>query len=63
MDKVGQLTKTTYSDGAFTTRAYDDLGRLVTVAADERGNPTTYAYETGCGCAGTGDEGERRARP
>jgi YD repeat-containing protein len=34
----------------FASRTYDDLGRLIT-ATDERGNATTFEYETGCGCA------------
>jgi RHS repeat-associated protein len=49
-DRAGQLLKTTFPDQTYTSRTYDDLGRLKT-ATDERGNTTTYEYEPGCGCA------------
>jgi YD repeat-containing protein len=46
---AGQLVKTTYADGRFTSQGYDALGRL-TSKTDERGGTTTYAYEPGCDC-------------
>jgi RHS repeat-associated protein len=49
-DLAGELVKTTYADGTFTTQTYDDLGRLAS-KTDERGNTTAYEYEAGCGCA------------
>jgi RHS repeat-associated protein len=49
-DLAGQLVKTTYPDGTFTTQSYDALGRLQS-RTDERGNTTTYAYQPGCDCA------------
>ena len=42
--------KTTFADGTFTLQDYDGLGRLASMT-DERGNTTTYEYDSGCGCS------------
>ena len=48
-DLAGQLVKTIYPDGTFTTQTYDARGRLQS-KTDERGNTTTFAYQPGCDC-------------
>jgi RHS repeat-associated protein len=48
-DLAGNLVKTTFADGTFTTRTYDAINRLASVT-DERGNRTTYEYAN-CGCS------------